>query len=79
MSSEFDSNCSACDCVGAALVWAARSAAFRLPLVAVATLFSGAHAVLHVHDTLRGLVDSHHWWLDLPSIYLPAIVLITGC
>jgi hypothetical protein len=61
---------------GAALVWAAFSRRFRLPLVAVATMFFVAHAVLHVYDTSRGAVDAHHWWLDLPGVYLPALLLV---
>lgn len=61
--------------VGVAQIWAALEPRFRLPLVAVAALFLIAHAVLHVHDTLRGIVDAHHWWLDLPGVYLPALLL----
>ena len=62
--------------VGAALVWAAFAPRFRLPLAGVSALFLVAHAVLHVYDTARGAVDSHHWWLDLPGVYLPALVLV---
>ncbi len=61
--------------VGAAQIWAAFDRRFRLPLVAIAALFLGSHALLHVHDTLRGIVDSHHWWLDLPGVYAPALIL----
>ncbi len=61
--------------VGVALVWAWRSPRFRLPLAGVAAVFFGAHAVLHVFDTLRGAVDAHHWWLDLPGVYAPALLL----
>ena len=64
--------------VGVALVWAARRPAVRFPLVSVATIFLGAHALLHIHDTLRGVVESHHWLLDLPGVYLPAVVLVAA-
>ncbi len=57
-----------------ALLWAARSVRFRVPLVAVSALFLGAHAVLHIYDTLRGYLDHTHWWLDFPGVYLPAIL-----
>jgi len=60
---------------GIALVWAAYSHRFRLPLVAIATVFLAAHAVLHVYDTVRGALGHNHWWLDLPGVYLPAVVL----
>jgi hypothetical protein len=60
---------------GVALTWAAFVPRFRPPLVATAAVFFVAHALLHVYDTTRGAVDSHHWWLDLPGVYLPALVL----
>ncbi len=64
--------------VGVALLWAWRRPAFRLPLVATATLFYVAHAVLHLHDSARGIVDSDHWWLDAPGVYLPALLLVAA-
>jgi predicted anti-sigma-YlaC factor YlaD len=64
--------------VGGALVWAALRPALRLPLLAVATLFYAGHAAVHVHDMLVGAVDAHHWLLDLPSVYLPAVLLVAA-
>ncbi len=58
-----------------ALFWAVRRPELRAPLVAVAAFFYVAHAALHVHDTARGFVDNDHWLLDLPGVYLPAILL----
>ncbi len=60
---------------GFALGWAVHSPALRFPLVVVGAFFFVAHAGLHVHDSARGLVDAHHWLLDLPGVYLPAFVL----
>jgi hypothetical protein len=62
--------------VGAALVWAGFAPRFRLPLVGTASVFYVAHALLHVYDTTRGAVDAHHWLLDLPGVYLPAVLLV---
>jgi hypothetical protein len=62
--------------VAVALVWAAFAPRWRPPLVAIATLFVTAHALLHVFDTLRGFLDAHHWLLDLPGVYLPAAILV---
>lgn len=62
--------------VGVALVWAALSPRRRFALVAVAAFFYAAHAVLHVFDTLRAAVEPEHWWLDLPGVYFPAILLL---
>lgn len=61
--------------VGIALVWAGRSARFRLPLATTAGVFLGAHALLHIYDTALGNLPSSHWWLDAAGVYLPAIVL----
>ena len=41
-----------------------------------AALFFCAHALLHVHDSVRGVVDAEHWLLDAPGVYLPAILLV---
>ena len=61
--------------VGVALVWAAFDAALRRPLVSVSALFLAAHALLHIYDTAVGNLPHSHWWLDLPGVYLPALVL----
>ena len=62
--------------IGVALAWAAWRPQWRIPLVTVAALFYIAHGLLHVHDTLRGLLDTHHWALDFPGVYLPAVLMI---
>jgi len=59
--------------VGTAQVWAAFVPAYRLPLVGATTVFLVAHAGLHVYDTARDAVDAHHWWLDAPGVYAPAV------
>ena len=61
--------------VGAALCWAARSTRLRYPLVCVAATFLVAHAILHVYDTATGALPHSHWWLDLPGVYAPAVLL----
>lgn len=61
--------------VGVALVWAARTPRYRMPLVVISALFYVAHAALHVFDTLTGALDADHWALDLPGVYLPALLL----
>jgi hypothetical protein len=60
---------------GAALVWAALRPSLRVPLVGFAALFFVLHALLHIRDTALGVVDSHHWWLDLPLVYGPAVLI----
>jgi len=62
--------------VSLALGWAAFAPRWRAPLVALASVFMAGHALLHLVDTLRGELDSDHWLLDLPGVYLPALVLV---
>ncbi len=62
--------------MGVALGWAALRKAVRAPLVAVAAVFFVAHALLHIHDVARGLLDSDHLLLDVPGVYLPAVFLV---
>lgn len=61
--------------VGAAQVWAAFAPRHRYPLVAMTALFLVAHAALHVYDTVRGAVHPIHWWLDLPTVHAPALLI----
>lgn len=56
--------------------WAALVPRWRPPLVAVGTVFFAGHALLHAFDTLRGALESDHWLLDLPAVYLPAVILV---
>jgi len=56
--------------------WAAAVPRWRPPLVAVGTFFFAGHALLHAFDTLRGALDADHWLLDLPAVYLPAVLLV---
>ncbi len=62
--------------VGVALLWAAREPRFRVPLVTIAASFYVGHAVVHLYDMLRGALDADHWALDLPGVYLPAVLLV---
>ncbi len=62
--------------VAFAFGWAACEPRWRTPLVMTATVFMTGHALLHLVDTLRGALDADHWLLDLPGVYLPAIVLV---
>jgi hypothetical protein len=62
---------------GVALLWAAFVPAWRVPLVAPVALFAVLHALAHVYDTARGLVGPAHWMIDLPAVYVPALLMVT--
>jgi hypothetical protein len=61
--------------LGAALVWAAFVPRWRVAACAGAAGFAVLHALVHVIDTARGLVGPEHWAIDLPGVYLPAVLL----
>ena len=58
-----------------ALGWAAFRPLWRPPLVIVTAAFFVLHAAGHIFDTARGFVSASHWWIDLPSVYAPALLL----
>jgi hypothetical protein len=70
-----DIGCAYLTC-GIAIVWAAFRPVVRVPLLAVATIFYVAHGLVHVRDTGAGLVSARHWLIDVPGVYLPALVLV---
>ena len=62
--------------LGAALVAAAFLPRWRLPAAAASAAFLVLHAVVHVVDTMRGLVGPEHWTIDIPGVYAPAALLV---
>jgi len=62
--------------IALALYWAAFRPRWRPPLLVIAAFFLVAHAALHVFDTASGALDAHHWLLDLPGVYLPALLTV---
>jgi len=44
-----------------------------------ATVFFGMHAAIHIADVLSGRLHHGHWLIDLPGVFLPAIVLGVLC
>ena len=61
--------------VGAAiLIGLARGFPYGLH-IAVTAFFSG-HALLHAWDILAGRLPAHHWSMDFPGVFLPALLLL---
>lgn len=61
---------------GIALMWAALRPARRVLLVGVVASFYVMHALVHVLDTMRGLMPPEQWAIDAVPIYLPTLVLL---
>jgi hypothetical protein len=62
--------------VGVALVAGALRPALRVAALALSALFYVLHALVHVTDTLTGRLPESHWLVDLPGVYLPAVLLV---
>ena len=65
--------------VGLAFCVAARNPASRRGALLVGTSFYVLHALVHLADLLSGRLDSDHWLIDLPGVFLPTILLLVLC
>lgn len=61
--------------LGAALAVAALVPRWRIIACGATAGFYVLHALVHVVDTLRGLVGPEHWRIDLSGVYIPAILM----
>jgi hypothetical protein len=61
---------------GVVLGVAAVAARWRLAACGAVALFYVMHALVHVLDTLRGLVGPEHWRIDLAGVYVPAGIMV---
>jgi hypothetical protein len=55
--------------------WCARHPDRSYPVHVGLALFFGAHALVHVADLLGGRLPAHHWLLDVPTVFVPAVLL----
>ncbi|CAF3503246.1 unnamed protein product [Adineta steineri] len=47
---------------------------YRLPLFTMNTAFYILHMLVHVHEVVSGRVRLSMFWVDLPGVYVPAVV-----
>ena len=47
----------------------------RLACLTLALLFVGGHAAVHLFDLANGALSERHWLLDLPGVFVPALIL----
>jgi hypothetical protein len=62
--------------MGAALLVAAARPALRVPMLAAVSLFYVLHALVHVTDTIAGRLPPSHWAIDMPGVYVPALLML---
>jgi hypothetical protein len=65
--------------IGVALLVASSRPAMRRPVLVFAALFYVLHAAIHVRDLIAGQLDAGHWLIDLPGVFLPAIIMVVLC
>jgi hypothetical protein len=44
--------------------------------VVLAGLFLVLHALIHVADLVAGRLPGEHWLVDLPGVFVPAILIL---
>lgn len=60
--------------LGVGLVIAAFYPSYRLPLFTMNTAFYFLHMLVHVHEVVSGRVRLSMFWVDLPGVYIPALI-----
>jgi len=61
---------------GVALAVAAVTPPLRVAACGAVALFYVMHALVHVLDTMRGLVGPEHWRIDASGVYVPAALMV---
>ncbi|HZP40623.1 MAG TPA: DUF4345 family protein [Candidatus Binatia bacterium] len=65
--------------IGVAFLATAPRAERHREVLLAATLFFALHALVHVADLASGRLGPAHWAIDLPGVFLPALVLAALC
>ena len=60
---------------GFALYWCALRLESRRVVFLMVAFFMLAHALSHAVEILTGLLPASHWWIDLPLVFFPGLVL----
>ncbi len=61
---------------GVAFAWSARNIDRSYPIHIGLTLFFTGHALIHLLDIASGHLPSSHWLIDLPGVFVPALIMI---
>jgi hypothetical protein len=64
---------------GLMLCMAAPQARRRRDVLIAVAIFYVLHALIHVADLATGRLEASHWLIDLPGVFVPAIVLVVLC
>jgi hypothetical protein len=61
---------------GAGFAWCAENLDRALPVHLGITAFYAGHAATHVADILSGRLPASHWWIDMPAVFAPTVLLL---
>ena len=61
---------------GVAFAWSARNIDRSYPVHIGLTIFFTGHALIHLLDILSGHLPTTHWLIDIPGVFLPALIMI---
>lgn len=62
--------------VALAFGWSAFHLDRSRPVHLALTVFFTGHALIHVADILMGRLPNNHWLIDLPGVFVPALIMI---
>jgi len=62
--------------IGVAFAWSARNIDRSYPIHIALTLFFTGHALIHLLEISTGHLPSSHWLIDLPGVFVPALITI---
>jgi hypothetical protein len=62
--------------VALVFAWSARNVARSLPAHLALTVFFVGHAWIHLADILAGRLPHSHWLIDLPGVFVPALIML---
>jgi hypothetical protein len=61
---------------GVAFAWSARNIDRSYPVHIGLTIFFTGHALIHLLDITTGHLPTTHWLIDIPGVFLPAVLMI---
>jgi hypothetical protein len=62
--------------ISAGFIWCTIHPNRCKPVLIVITIFFTGHAILHILDLLTNRLPHSHWRIDIPAVFLPALLLI---
>ncbi|HWN08929.1 MAG TPA: hypothetical protein VNO50_06555 [Pyrinomonadaceae bacterium] len=60
---------------GVSFAWSARNIDRSYPVHIGLTIFFTGHALIHLLDIATGHLPTTHWLIDIPGVFLPALLM----